>query len=77
MVCREGTYTWIRGQWCVGRGHIPGSVNVAELAQSGTTTYSVEAKGYKVDGKGYSVDVKGYMVNATCAEEQPGISTSR
>eukprot|EP00976_Prorocentrum_cordatum_P117336 1196294-Prorocentrum_minimum.AAC.10 len=25
MACREGAYTWIRGQWRVGRGHIPGS----------------------------------------------------
>eukprot|EP00976_Prorocentrum_cordatum_P042181 854678-Prorocentrum_minimum.AAC.1 len=25
MACGEGAYTWIRGQWRVGRGHIPGS----------------------------------------------------
>eukprot|EP00959_Pyramimonas_sp_CCMP1952_P415298 8701961-Pyramimonas_sp.AAC.1 len=25
MACREEAYPWIRGQWCAGRGHIPGS----------------------------------------------------
>eukprot|EP00959_Pyramimonas_sp_CCMP1952_P301206 6302112-Pyramimonas_sp.AAC.1 len=31
MACREREYTWIRGQWRVGRGNIPGSASVLNV----------------------------------------------
>eukprot|EP00976_Prorocentrum_cordatum_P053125 1071553-Prorocentrum_minimum.AAC.2 len=41
MACREAEYTWIRGQWRVGRGNIPG----ASVAESGGRRADTRAAG--------------------------------